>query len=199
MFYSLVNDVKTVMLTFFQFLFFENKKGNIKFTNGTRRVEFSNEILVIEAYQWEIQKHPAVLIDSAVGNMGQLSISKDFIRDDGQYLYFGGESNLDVTISCVAKTREERDNLVDICALYLSRPDTKRYFLNQALDIPTPVSITGESVIDSTNTDFQLYQTDLVLSVHSQWEEPVDPAVRLNEIIVRLDYDDDPPEGKVVL
>lgn len=208
MFYSLVNDVKEIVVKFFRYLFFENERGTLKFTNGTRRIRFSKPVIVKESYNWEIQEHPAVLVDTAVGKMVTLSISQDFLGTsemevDGErkpFLTFGGASLLTVTISCIAKSKEERDNLVDICAIYLSRPDAKKFFLQHGMDLPHPVTITNEATIRSPNTDFQLYQTDLTLEVQLQWEEMVDPEFTISDVIIsNVEYDLDPPEEKVVL
>lgn len=204
MFYSLVQDTKSTMVGFLKFLFFENAKGRLKFTNGTRRVEFSTvPVKVIEAYQWKFQEHPVVLIDTAVGNMHQLSVAADFldtiVEDGTTFFVFGGDSTLTVTLTCIAKTKEERDNLVDIVAIYLSRPDAKQFFLKNGMDIPNPVAITGEAVLESPNTDFKLYSTDLTLDVHVQWEELFDAGITLADIQINLTFDDDPPEGRETL
>ena len=199
MYYALVNDGKSTVVDFFKRLFYAYEHGLIKFTNGTRRINFTKAPLVMESYMWQNQLHPAVLIDTAVGKMGTTSISKDFQIDDRGLMYYGGDSLLNVTISCIADSKEERDNLTDICALYLSRPDAKDFFLQRGIDIPDTVAIAGEQAMEVPMTEFKLWQTDLSLDLHLQWEEPVDPGPRLSEILLNITWDDDPPEGKRVL
>lgn len=187
-----VRFVKDFLVKYFTMVFMAHEKGDLLFNDGTKDIDFSraNQVEVIKKGSWDYRKLPAVIIGEVNGNVTSF-LTKDFISepdvdDTVQKYSYGGDIELTANIEVFASTLEERDNLVDISAIFLSYPAAKDYFLNQYLKLPTPPRISEGGPVYETNIDHPIYTSTITQDVIGTWRAVEDVGSRLSEIFVDI-------------
>jgi len=167
----MIKTTKFVIIDFLRRIFDANARGLLDFKDGDRAIKFTSRPRIIQTDEWDRRIHPVVLIGSASGPIQKFDL-QDF-KDVGDFITLGGYAELSLTLSGVAKTKEERDDLIDVVAVYLSRPDARTFLQANGVVLPKPPSFDGETSMDVPTTDYKLYQTDLGLQVNVEWEEAI--------------------------
>jgi hypothetical protein len=179
MWYRGIRFTKNFIGRYLTYIFYAHEKGDILFTDGTKSLEFSSRPQIVKRASWTARELPAILIGKVRGGTKYVSFTKDKLRvqaaDEGDNVYeyhtVGGNFDLRVELAVRASTVEERDNLVDITAVYLSHPDAKDYFHKHYLLLPDPPTISGERDILEPKIDHPIYETAMELRVLTRWQE----------------------------
>lgn len=181
MWYRGIRFVKDFLVQYLNYIFVAVDKGNLLFTDGTKRIEFSAKPMAIKRASWDARNLPAVLVGKASGAMQYITFSKDLLKVDAvpnadgehidMYYTSGGNFDINIGLSVRARSIEERDNLVDIVGIYLSHPTTKDYFMNQYLLLPEAPKLAGESDIQEPKIEYPIYATEMSVRVVSRWQE----------------------------
>lgn len=192
-----ISFVKDFLIRYLTYIFTANKKGYIKFiagdlfgtesefgiTDGTQKMVFSNTPFVMKRASWDARvQMPAILVGSASGNLPYISVPKDLLTTDTEIISggadtvkywksYGGDFDMNYTLSVRATTIEERDKLVDITGIYLAHPDAKDYFMQHYLVLPEGPKISGEKELHEPGIDHPIYVTDLSVKIQSRWQE----------------------------
>jgi len=198
MYYRGVWFAKDYLVRYLNYLFMANQKGQIIFTDGTREIKFSSTPQAIKRASWTPRVLPAILIGKASGGLSYVTFSKDklksdqILNDDGvtvdTYATVGGNFDVSIQLHIRATTVEERDNLVDITAIYLAHPDTKDYFQNQYLLLPEAPKLGSESDVSETGIDHPIFETTMNIRIISRWQEwSKDENDRLLNVITAIE------------
>ena len=204
--YRGVRFIKDFMAKYLNYIFIANSKENLIFTDGTKKIQFSRMPEAVKRASWEYRVLPAVLVGKVTGNLQYITFSKDLIHaagdDETNQVYTeGGDFDLTLSLSVRATTIEERDNLVDITAIYLAHPDAKTYFMKQGLRLPEAPKLGVEEEVKEPTIDFPIYGTNMSIRILSRWQEERPIEERLLNILLDLEsyYTYDPNTGRIII
>ena len=186
--YRGIEFIKDFTVKYLTYIFFGAAKGRITLFNGFQEIKFSRTPTVIRKQSWDVRSLPSVLVGPISGNAKYASLSKDFMyiskpTDAFQARYVGGYLEYSLTLTARATTAIDCGNLADIVSIYMAHPDTKDYYLNQGLVIPSGPSISGETQLQEPAVDYPIFSIDVTVPIHSQWQDTYAVEDRLTDII----------------
>jgi len=189
--YRAMQFVKDYFVKFLNMVFLANEKGSLQFTDGTVEIKFSRTPQAVRTFSWTSEILPAILVGVSGGKFVERTFAKNLldneaVADDGQYYYHGGDIDLTVDFAIRARTVPECDNITDITCIFLSRGETKDFFLRHDIKLPEPPSISGESALEHL-IDHPIYEVRLSMPVHCGWVEKTPLEERLIEIYTDVD------------
>lgn len=192
MYYRGIRFCKDFVVQYLNYIFFAGEKGLLLFTDGTKKIEFTKRPQIVKMDSWDARQMPAILVGASSGNYIYRSIDKDHIHTAGatdavQERSVGGDISLTLNLSIRATTIDERDNLVDIACIYLAHPDAKTYFERQAISLPAPPTISGESKLMEPSVDYPIYATSISIPLLCIWRDTTTMEDRLENIIVDIE------------
>lgn len=124
-FYRFTRACRQVIINYLQGQFSRSEKH----WDGSDWIELP-EIRVIDAAEYQPRLLPAVVTDTAMGNMRTLSFNQVIhpYRDtyglygprNATYQVFGGRGDFDITLFCGANDRDLQQKLVDVATVYLT-------------------------------------------------------------------------------
>lgn len=180
-FYRGIWFAKDYIIKYLNYIFIANQKGQLLFTDGTREIKFSSTPTAMKRASWTARVLPAILIGKASGGLQYITFSKDILKSDqiqnadgitiDNYTTVGGNFDINIGLSVRATTIEERDNLVDITAIYLAHPDAKTFFEKHYLLLPEAPKLGAENDIHETGIDHPIFETTMSLRIMSRWQE----------------------------
>jgi len=187
-----VSFVKDYLVKYLNYIFLAEKKGQLAFVDGTKKMEFSERPHIGKYMSWTQRELPAILVGAASGNFQDMGISKGLVDapvegGSGNVREFGGDITVSIDISVIASTIPERDKLVDIVCIFLSHPDAKDYFYKHNLLLPKAPSMRGESDMHIPNIDYPVYKTSIGIDVVGSWRVKESSDLRLIDIIVSIE------------
>lgn len=191
MHYRGVRFVKDYITKFLRSVFLAYEKEAILFTDGTKKIVFSNTPYVTSEDSWVSRPElPAVLIGSMNATFQERTITKNLLVSPGEvvagYNFEGGDIDISASLMCLSRTTHERDNLSDIVSIFLSRPEAKDYFLDQDIKIVSPPAMSGEGKVFEPAVDYPVYTSNLSWELAASWEQWNDTEDTLANIIVDI-------------
>lgn len=196
--YRGIRFVKDFMVKYLNYIFIAGSRDAIVFTDGSKKIRFSDRPTAVKRASWDYRVLPAVLVGQASGGLEYITFSNDLLRagvatataSDNKY-YYGGNIDLSISLDVRATTMEERDNLVDITAIYLAHPGAKNYFMRHDIKLPEAPRLGVESEIHEPTIDYPIYSTTLSMRTISRWQDIVEFDYRLEELLVDFDLEED--------
>jgi hypothetical protein len=193
-FYKGAGFIKNYIIHWLDSIFLAEQKGEIHFYDGTKKFTPSRRPRVVGSSSWDQREIPAVLIDAASGRFKYMSISKDVVDAPAEgstdttttYNYYGGDIEVNVGISIIARTKPEREDLLDIVGIYLSHPDAKDWFMQHNIILPEGPSFGGETEIRVPPVDFPLYKTTMSWKLVGMWQDRQAADEGLIDVIARI-------------
>ena len=178
MFYRGAKMTKHIMIAWYRRIFDMHDLGKLNFYDGTREIQFSKKPKVMETGQWDRSEKPVVLVESAAGPMEWMDfgdeVGKEEYVENGVPMVrpvLGGFILLDLAFKCIAASKEERDDLVDTVALYMSMPDVREFLMTHYIVLYTKPTFTGEGRLNALTDERDQWEAGLKVSVRTQWEE----------------------------
>lgn len=200
MFFRGIRFAKDFMVKYLNYIFLASKKGQLTFTDGTVQIKFSEKLnetpissiyhgvpTALKADSWDARSIPCVLIGDVTGQFEYKSITKDLIDaplvTEEQVRTVGGDIKLNMNLSVLATTTEERDNISDIVCVYLSHPMAKDFFMKHYIVLPEAPRIGGEEKLAQPPTDYPIYKRNLSIPLICVWRETSGEDALLEDII----------------
>ena len=197
--YRGIRFVKDFMVKYLNYIFIAGERDAIVFTDGSKKIEFSSKPQAMKRASWDYRVLPVVLVGQATGGLEYVTFSNDLLGvstpndTDNKYCY-GGNIDLTLSLDIRATTIEERDNLVDITAIYLAHPGAKEYFMRHDIKLPDAPKLGQEQDIKEPNLDFPIYSTSLTIRTITRWQDIVEFNYRLEELLVDISAEMDTAE-----
>ena len=183
-YFRLTRRSKNELVDFFTKLFRAYELGRLNIYDGDEAIKFTRVPRVLKEEQWDLRAFPVVLVGNARGEPQPISIDKDFLDYDanGSPVY-GSWIETRIPVGCVSQTKDESNDIADFLLFNLLRPDAKNYFFPKNIDLPSPPSIDGETLIKADTTEFELYRTDFTVPINFHWSESMAELGTLIDIL----------------
>jgi hypothetical protein len=183
-YFRLTRRGKNEMVDFFTKLFRAYELGRLNIYDGDEAIKFTRVPRVLKEEQWDLRAFPVVLVGNARGEPQPMSIDKDFMDyDEGGSPVHGSWIEVRIPVGCVSQTKDESNDIADFLLFNLLRPDAKNYFFPKNIDLPSPPSIDGETLIKADTTEFELYRTDITVPINFHWSESMAELGTLIDIL----------------
>ena len=103
----------------------------------------------------------------------------------------GGSAELTVSLTTVARSREEADSLADITLFWLASPLFKGLLWQKYGWFPIGgAALGGQSSVEDVATDFRLYTTDLSLNVRGDWQDRLVKLATIEKLVFDIELID---------
>lgn len=177
MFLRCTRRFRSEVTDFYRKLFRLHALGRVAFQDGDELITFTKEPRVIEAFGWDEKELPAILIGVA-GAEFEFEDLRNYMGDvplqDGSGVtpVEGGAINLDLTVTCVADTDKEAENMLDFASLYSLNSVGRAYFARRGLIfLPHPPKLSGVAAMveDINDPALNRYEGSFTLSGRTYW------------------------------
>ena len=171
MYFRLTQDVKKQFVVFFRTLFTLYGENKITFVDGRSKIVFAAQPQCEELDTYNTKHYPIVLVSASPGSCKEASFNKvrGVDRDTNETLY-GWMANFTINFLIVSLTKEDRDQLVDIICVYLSKAETKQAFEQKGLRIQMPI-FSGDSSEEDPQTNVRRFFTSVSITVEGDIED----------------------------
>lgn len=176
-YYRLAEDVKEDLIEFFKIIFAEYGEGKLAFTNGKRKIIFSQVPKCQSLDSYDFKYFPLIAVSTSSGDFKETSFNKlrGYVTDpvtNEPVEVTGGRFTINLTFNIYAINKGDRNNLADLVGSYLSKRDTKLAFLNAPfgyhLGMPT---FSGDGADDDPQTNVKYFYTTLTMPVSTDFED----------------------------
>mgnify|MGYP001609893039 CR=1 FL=1 len=174
MYYRLSNDIKILLIRFFQTLFTLYSEGKIEFQDGRSKVAFTTSPKCMDLDTYDFRYYPCVLVGLSPGTFKDTHFNKyrgtETINGVPEKIY-GGTTAMTLNFQVYATNENDRNNLADLVCTYLAKRDTKETFEQKygiRFMMPT---FTGDNAEDDPVTNVRRFYTNISLLVEADFED----------------------------